>query len=212
MHASLVAEAKEHVFNVERRITEQFEQQRLSLRAQAEAYVAKVDEENRRLRSRVAMLELQLVRMRASGEGKGGDDEEEAIDEDMDMDHVSVASSLDAYHAEHQGNDLTEQNDDEKDDHNENEDAVGDDKEDDEAGEEPRGYERLNGRDNDQENNPYALNAAQKPGVSDIEVKPRVANEKRAMLLHDNRKHNGLPKMPATVMPAPVDQVTNDST
>lgn len=83
MHANLLLEAKEYVFNVERQLHAQLEAERASLRSQAEEFVAKVTRENEALRARVLALETENARLRRART----DPEQtvDAVDEDVAM-------------------------------------------------------------------------------------------------------------------------------
>lgn len=60
MHASLLCEAKEYVYNVEMQLKQALERDRADLRAQAEAYVAQTMAEKERLAQQVAWLENEV--------------------------------------------------------------------------------------------------------------------------------------------------------
>ncbi|TMW64258.1 hypothetical protein Poli38472_012880 [Pythium oligandrum] len=57
VHANLVKEAKDHVFSVETQLKEHLEQERESLRSQAEEYVAQFQKENTELQEQVTVLQ-----------------------------------------------------------------------------------------------------------------------------------------------------------
>lgn len=64
-HAKLLADAKEYVYSIETQLTAQFEQERVAIRAQAEAYVAQVKQENQRLWRTVGELRHEVTVLRA---------------------------------------------------------------------------------------------------------------------------------------------------
>lgn len=72
VHASLLVEAKQYVYSVEQQLAAQLEQERASLRAQAEAFVAKVSDENALLRARIQALEQETAALR----GGAGEDQD----------------------------------------------------------------------------------------------------------------------------------------
>ncbi|KAF1334938.1 hypothetical protein FI667_g1565, partial [Globisporangium splendens] len=76
-HANLLVEAKEYVYNIEAKLQEQFERDRAELRAQAEAYVAEVQAENRRLCQAIAELRIELEEARTRGTEREEEEEEE---------------------------------------------------------------------------------------------------------------------------------------
>lgn len=83
MHASLLVEAKQYVYNVERQLNMQLEQERASLRTQAEAFVSKVSDENALLRARIQALEQENAALHGNT----------VEDEDTDMSPPSVPAS-----------------------------------------------------------------------------------------------------------------------
>uniref|UniRef100_K3WGX5 Uncharacterized protein n=1 Tax=Globisporangium ultimum (strain ATCC 200006 / CBS 805.95 / DAOM BR144) TaxID=431595 RepID=K3WGX5_GLOUD len=77
-HANLLVEAKEYVYNIETKLLEQFERDRAELHAQAEAYVAEVQAENRRLHQTIAELQTELEEARTREVEREEEDDDEA--------------------------------------------------------------------------------------------------------------------------------------
>lgn len=142
-HAKLLADAKEYVYTIETQLNEQIAQERVAVRAQAEAYVAQARLENQRLWNMIGELRhevkmLQVSRRRRSRlvitDGNDDDDEEDANEDNASSNDRRRSATRDGdvdgntgnTHREDECGDREDEDDDDGDDEEQEEEVTSD--------------------------------------------------------------------------------------